>query len=92
MRKIYEIDPSRPLPPNLDTEYWETFAKLILEEFYPKEFYDLSVDNEKPDLRNASIGVGVEVTSSEKTKNLEKLIVYMLNNIHTAKTDKEERR
>lgn len=65
------IDPAKPLPPELDTEYWETFAKLILEKFCPEEFFNLSVDGEKPDLRNVSAGVGVEVTSSESKESRE---------------------
>lgn len=71
MNRRYEIDPDKPLPSNLDTEYWETFAKLILEKFRPKEFHNLSVDGEKPDLRNTSIGVGIEVTSSESKESRE---------------------
>lgn len=57
------VDPDKPLPSELGKEYWETAAKLILEFFYPKRFVDLSVDGERPDLRNGSIGV--EVTCAE---------------------------
>lgn len=71
MSKQYTINPNAPLPPSLDTEYWETFAKLILEKFCPGRFYGLSVDGERPDLRNASAGVGVEVTSSESKESRE---------------------
>lgn len=63
--KSLVIDPEKPLPTELSKEYWETFAKLILEHFFPKKFYDLSVDGEKPDLRNSSANIGIEVTSVE---------------------------
>lgn len=71
MSKQYTINPNAPLPPSLDTEYWETFAKLILEKFCSRRLYNLSVDGERPDLRNASAGVGVEVTSSESKESRE---------------------
>lgn len=57
------VDPNKPLPPILAKEYWETSAKLILEHFLPERFVHLSVDSERPDLRNSN--VGVEVTSAE---------------------------
>lgn len=65
------IDPEKPLPAELSKEYWETFAKLILEHFFPEKFYDLSVDDEKPDLRNISADIGIEVTSVENEKSRE---------------------
>ena len=65
------IDPEKPLPTELSKEYWETFAKLILEYFFPEKFYDLSVDDEKPDLRNVSANIGIEVTSVENEKSRE---------------------
>ena len=62
-------DPSKPLPSELSKEYWETSAKLILERFFPERFVDLSVDYEKPDLRNET--TGVEVTSAEDRESQE---------------------
>lgn len=69
------IDPEKPLPAKLSKEYWETFAKLILEHFFPEKFYDLSVEGEKPDLRNTSANIGIEVTSvgNEKSREIESL-------------------
>lgn len=57
------IDLEKPLPTKLDTEYWETFTKPILGHHFPKKLYDLSVDGEKPDLKNMSANIGTEVTS-----------------------------
>lgn len=65
------IDPEKPLPAKLDKEYWETLAKLILEHFFPEKFYNLSVDGEKPDLRNIGADIGIEVTSVENEKSRE---------------------
>ena len=65
------IDPDKPLPPKLGREYWETFAKLILEKYYPDIFFNLSVDDEKPDLRNEDANIGVEVTSAENEESRE---------------------
>ena len=69
--KKYDIDPNKPLPAQLSREYWETFAKLILEKYHPSKFYDLSVDGEKPDLRNEKANIGIEVTSVENEKSRE---------------------
>ena len=70
-KKQIIIDPDKPLPTELSKEYWETFAKLILEKYYPNKFFDLSVDNEKPDLRNEDAGIGIEVTSVENEESRE---------------------
>ncbi len=68
------VDPNRPLPPILAKEYWETSAKLILEHFFPERFFHLSVDSERPDLRNSN--VGVEVTSAEDAEAQEMDSLY----------------
>lgn len=68
-KKKIIVDPNKPLPSELSKEYWETSAKLILEGFFPERFVDLSVDDEKPDLRNES--TGVEVTSVEDRESQE---------------------
>ena len=81
-KKCLVIDPTKPLPSKLDTEYWETFAKLILERFCPNTFFSLSVDGDKPDLRNVSSGVGIEVTSSESKESREIDSLYAQQYIH----------
>ena len=61
-KEEFIIGPNDPLPDRLSTEYWETFAKLILEDALPNIFYNLSVDKERPDLRNENLSIGIEVT------------------------------
>lgn len=73
-KKKMIVDPDRPLPPELAKEYWETSAKLILEKFFPKRFFDLSIEDEKPDLRNKT--TGVEVTSAEDKESQEMDSLY----------------
>ena len=71
-RKII-VDPSKPLPTQLSKEYWETSAKLILEYFFPERFMDLSVDSERPDLRNTRVGVEVTTTENEEPQEMDSL-------------------
>lgn len=73
-KKKIIVDPDRPLPSELAKEYWETSAKLILEKFFPELFFDLSVEGEKPDLRNET--TGVEVTSAEDRESQEMDSLY----------------
>lgn len=57
-----KVDPERPLPDRISKEYWELFAKRVLEYFYPDRFKELAA-GDRPDLYNSAIGV--EVTSAE---------------------------
>lgn len=58
-----QIDRSMPLPSQLNKKYEEFLAKLVLENFYPDRYIDLEL-SDKPDLRNETMGIGIEVTSS----------------------------
>ena len=58
-----QIDRSMPLPSQLNKKYEEFLAKLVLENFYPDRYIDLEL-SDKPDLRNESKRIGIEVTSS----------------------------
>lgn len=89
-KKQIIVDPNKPLPTELSKEYWETFAKLILEKYYPDEFFNLSVDDEKPDLRNEDAGIGIEVTSVENEKSREIDSLYSGPYSHGNKTQKEK--
>lgn len=62
-----KIKPDKPLPSELSKEWEETFAKLLLEHYFPSTFRDLKVDNESPDLRNKKLRIGVEVTNNENS-------------------------
>ena len=70
------VDPNEPLPQALANEYWETSAKLILEHFFPKRFIDLSVDGERPDLRNAEVGVEITSAENEESQEIDSLYLH----------------
>ena len=61
--------------------YYECYAKVVLEELYPKEFVNLQL-KDKPDLQMKDGEYGVEVTNSvdEKQLNSEGLYTKILNN------------
>ena len=88
MKKKIIVDPDRPLPPELAKEYWETSAKLILEKFFPERFFDLSVEGEKPDLRNRI--TGVEVTSAEDRESQEMDSLYSRQYTYGSSKQKEK--
>ena len=52
-----------PLPKHTKFDYYECYAKVVLEELYPEEFKNLEI-KDKPDLQMKYGGVGVEVTNS----------------------------
>ena len=81
-KKKIIIKPDKPLPPRISSEYWELFAKLILEHFYPKKYFDLSVDGEKPDLQNEETKIGIEVTSVEDKRYREINSLYSRDYSH----------
>lgn len=87
-KKKIIVDPNRPLPPELAKEYWETSAKLILEKFFPERFFDLSVEGEKPDLRNKT--TGVEVTSAEDRESQEMDSLYSRQYTYGSSKQKEK--
>lgn len=52
---------TEPLPKHTKVDYYESYAKIVLEEFYPKEFIDLRIVD-KPDLQSKDGTHGIEVT------------------------------
>jgi len=68
MKKLIEKD--MPLPPHTKLDYYECYAKIVLEEMFPKQFSDLII-SDKPDLQNAKLSIGIEVTSSENSSQKE---------------------
>lgn len=62
--KNNSIMENMPLPKRLSTEWEEIYAKLILEQHLPNHFTNLDYEKEKPDLRNETNDIGIEVTSS----------------------------
>lgn len=57
------INEDRPLPKHPKADYYECYAKIVLEELYPEEFSNLEI-KDKPDLQTNSMELGIEVTSS----------------------------
>lgn len=58
-----KIQKDRPLPSHTKLDYDECYAKIVLEKFFPDRYVDLLLDD-KPDLRDTSNGIGIEVTSA----------------------------
>lgn len=50
-----------PLPKHTKLDYYECYAKIVLEEFYPEQFISLKI-KDKPDLQSKDDNFGVEVT------------------------------
>lgn len=58
---IYEDFGNKPLPEHIRLDYHECLAKIVLETMFPSDFMDLEL-KDKPDLQNAEMQIGVEVT------------------------------
>lgn len=69
------IDKNKPLPPHTRLDYWECYAKIVLEELFPEKFCNLHLAD-KPDLQDHSGCVGIEVTRAENPKQLEAESIY----------------
>ena len=69
------IDKRRPLPPHTKLNYWECYAKIVLEELFPEKFCDLRLAD-KPDLQDRNGYVGIEVTRAENPRQLEAESIY----------------
>lgn len=52
---------TEPLPKHTKVDYYECYAKIILEELYPNKFCNLKIVD-KPDLQSIDGNYGVEVT------------------------------
>lgn len=57
------INWTEPLPKHTKLDYYECYAKVVLEELFPTEFIDIEIDD-KPDLKMKNGKYGVEVTRS----------------------------
>lgn len=55
--------------------YYECYAKVVLEELYPKEFVNLKMED-KPDLQMEDGEYGIEVTNSVDEKQMEAEGIY----------------
>ncbi|WP_010241328.1 hypothetical protein [Clostridium arbusti] len=57
------INKNEPLPDHTNKDYYECYAKVVLEELYPKEFLNLEI-TDKPDLETKNGEYGIEVTNA----------------------------
>ncbi|BBF42412.1 hypothetical protein lbkm_1094 [Lachnospiraceae bacterium KM106-2] len=73
MRKLIKDD--EPLPSHTKLKYFECYAKIVLEDMFPKIFFNLKI-KDKPDLQNNISNIGVEVTSSVDKSHKEAEALY----------------
>lgn len=71
-----KIEKGRPLPSHTGLDYYECFAKIILENTFPKQFGDLKV-KDKPDLQSEDNSIGIEVTIAEERDSIEAERLYL---------------
>jgi len=69
------IEENMPLPAHTKLDYYECYAKIVLEEIFPEQFFDLII-SDKPDLQNIDLNIGIEVTSSENSNQKEVDALY----------------
>ena len=66
---------TKPLPKHTKFDYYECYAKIVLEELYSKEFANLEIED-KPDLQMEDGSLGVEVTISIDREQLKAESLY----------------
>ena len=70
------IEDDKPLPEHTKLDYYECYAKIVLEEMLPDHFFDLVI-LDRPDLQNEQLNIGIEVTSSINQKQREAESLYV---------------
>ncbi|OFS23018.1 hypothetical protein [Clostridium sp. HMSC19A10] len=70
------INKDEPLPKHTKVDYYECYAKVVLEELYPEDFMNLEI-KDKPDLQTNDGEWGIEVTNAidKDQRNAESLYV-----------------
>lgn len=67
MRRLREvvakIEEGKPLPEHTKLDYYECYAKAILEDLFTDRYGYLDI-SDRPDLQNEKLSIGVEVTSA----------------------------
>ncbi len=86
------IDKDKPLPEHTKLDYYECYAKVILEELFPKMIGKLEL-SDKPDLISEEKSLGIEVTiaDSPEHKEAEKLW-YMMKYKEPQQQEKDKER
>ncbi|WP_446897736.1 hypothetical protein ACSVC9_12165 [Clostridium sp. LBM24168] len=72
----------------MNKHYYECYAKIVLEEFYPKEFVDLKL-KDRPDLQTSDNKFGIEVTNARDSDQIKAENLYNRYN-HDKSVDKEK--
>ena len=70
-----KIDRDKPLPPHTKLDYYECYAKIVLEDLFPVFISELLL-KDKPDLQDILSQVGNEVTVAEISENIEAQRLY----------------
>lgn len=70
-----KIDKDKPLPPHTKLDYYECYAKIVLEDLFPSAFSELLL-KDKPDLQDIQNQVGIEVTIAETRETMETQRLY----------------
>lgn len=75
------INKNEPLPMHTKVDYYESYAKVVLEELYPEEFVNIEI-KDRPDLQMNDGEWGIEVTNSidEDQREIDRLYVGILHN------------
>lgn len=70
-----KIDRDKPLPPHTKLDYYECYAKIVLEDLFPVFISELLL-KDKPDLQDIRSQVGIEVTVAEISETIEAQRLY----------------
>lgn len=70
-----KIDRDKPLPPHTKLDYYECYAKIVLEDLFPVFISELLL-KDKPDLQDIRSQVGIEVTIAEISETIEAQRLY----------------
>lgn len=70
-----KIDRDKPLPPHTKLDYYECYAKIVLEDLFPVFISELLL-KDKPDFQDIRSQVGIEVTIAEISETIEAQRLY----------------
>lgn len=70
-----KIEKDLPLSSHTKLNYYECYAKIVLEDVFSEQFCDLIIAD-KPDLQSSGKGIGIEVTIADNQKTLETERLY----------------
>lgn len=66
---------TEPLPKHTKLNFYECYAKIVLEDLYPTEFFNLEI-NDKPDLQMINKEYGIEVTNGNDKDDIKAEKLY----------------